>query len=1755
MAEEVPSPALLDATARAQELANIRSANERDGRSWTDTARDIVGETLTASLLTPKPRFEPDPTFTLDRYKERYKAAQDLLPEDMWSDLEGARSEKEFDWLLGRAQGHITAQRRIAEAGWDAAGANLLAQFLDPASLAIGIGTGSLAIKAARLAQLTRRGQIAANALGGGVGGLATVGVMDQQGMPVTQTEYVMATGLGLALGAAFGPLSRNPALAREAGVILKAGEDLQQAAEVAAQAPVAPPAPVPQAAVKRAEVAAREAPDKAVAEPAPLEVRPQPKPAATHEPTIGDAAEAAIKETPLAEALPEGTVKQAVDALVPTPKAPKPADPTTQPGLASRKPEEAAAKVQQIDDETATAEIELSPALKKNPKNIAEFVTFDGDEYRIVSIGDDATGPYKVVQNGSKTVASNLETLAEARSRIPGLPGSKSAQAAPAEELQPIAAAPDAPRAQVTGTGPADELFAIPEDHTAQAQFDAALAKIGKLPKKDIDALLNDYRNRPTNGTFKWKSKNKGEALKQIRDTWIERVAAHDKHEVIERLTSWTNKDGAAALAEAKPLPGKLGEEPAGYTFRGIRYMKESDDGNETFYSVWKGDKQIGELEIGTQDGRRLVTWSKIEPEYQHSPAAHGGMLVAAKHGAPWLPDGKLSKDSFPMWSKRLPWVREFYREDPKKPGSGDMLSPKRILQDYETIKDNPELARRYQKTIDSLPPEALEHDNLARMFAAKSTLNVVSKPAVRAEIEDVLNRILPREVKKVLDDDRTGYLDGYYRDRTVFVAMNADNPLNIAYHETTHALRQTGLLTDKEWNKLSAWAKKSGAREKYGIDKRYAGESAEALDEEAVAHALADRLAGNATGDAVADTILDKVINVLRAIRDALGIRGFRTVRDIFDDIDNGVIAQRPMAGDLNDAAFMAARREESVGAQRNTATSEDFLQDMDWKSIQDDATPRAGGFWRFDRAGMIGHSENAPGRLVGAALLNDSVGKAGHSLNPFSADQDYRRILAVWMSEYDRTARPAFQEWADDLRLSPTARWTREHEFFEEVGRYVRNRDREPGEYHPAVERLGNKVAAVQAEILEDLKNPLRREGLTGRPISGAELTPEDANYLWRKFDHAKVRGAIDDFGQTGVTKMVANAIRSAQPEIDEAVLAKLAQGYVRNIHNRAVGLGDEWSLALGERDAERFRRLIMQEARLTDDEADAIVNRLFEGERTEAGQMPNLKRRVLLDETYVERGIVNKFGETADLAFADLIDSNVNNLVTHYARRAAGRVALGRVRIAHHDGTMLVNGINTDAEWTNILDMVQRWGIDRGQHDSAKTVVERLQFAYDRIKGVPDPAQMTQPAQWMRLIRAYMSTRLMGQVGVAQLGETGTAVGALGVRAAFAHIPGFRRVIDAAGDTRLRSQLFDELEVMGIGAERLHGLHFHNLDEVGELPFAVAQKPRLERALHVGRLAERATYEASGMSVIAQQQQRMVAAGMAQRIANMAERIQSGKGLSRGDLRRLAQLDIDEARLTRILDQMKTHADTTEGAFFGRRLNRLNVQNWDDLEARAWLENSLWRSAHKFIQSGDEGSAAFWMSNPIAQTIFQFRGFPFTAWANQLQYNVHMGDARAAMTFLWSTAWAAAVRGAQLQLIAASRSDKERFLEEKMTPWELGKAGFERSGWSSIIPMGVDTGLAFVGQPGMFNARSTGQASSIFGSPAVSFLDSSAKGMGGMVNSVTGGRSPSQAEVRAAFGMLPFQNLMPISSALSYLIHDLPERAPPETRKGR
>jgi hypothetical protein len=146
-------------------------------------------------------------------------------------------------------------------------------------------------------------------------------------------------------------------------------------------------------------------------------------------------------------------------------------------------------------------------------------------------------------------------------------------------------------------------------------------------------------------------------------------------------------------------------------------------------------------------------------------------------------------------------------------------------------------------------------------------------------------------------------GTFDPY--ERIIYVSMAALDPVERAYEEAGHALKTFRLIPEADYAILAAKAKEIGAREKFRIDERYGDlgrarwkddpvRQEAALEEEAIMQMVAARARGDDFGRQ-SNVILDKLIKFLRTIRDMLGIKGFRTFEDVFEDMTEGGFARQ--------------------------------------------------------------------------------------------------------------------------------------------------------------------------------------------------------------------------------------------------------------------------------------------------------------------------------------------------------------------------------------------------------------------------------------------------------------------------------------------------------------------------------------------------------------------------------------------------------------------------------------------------------------------------------------------------------------------------------------------------------------------------------------------------------------------------------------------------------------------------------------------
>jgi hypothetical protein len=144
------------------------------------------------------------------------------------------------------------------------------------------------------------------------------------------------------------------------------------------------------------------------------------------------------------------------------------------------------------------------------------------------------------------------------------------------------------------------------------------------------------------------------------------------------------------------------------------------------------------------------------------------------------------------------------------------------------------------------------------------------------------------------------------------------------------------------------------------------------------------------------------------------------------------------------------------------------------------------------------------------------------------------------------------------------------------------------------------------------------------------------------------------------------------------------------------------------------------------------------------------------------------------------------------------------------------------------------------------------------------------------------------------------------------------------------------------------------------------------------------------------------------------------------------------------------------------------------------------------------------------------------------------------------FSASAALGAAVYMGQTHLQSIGRSDREKFLSDRLSPTKIAEATFQRAGWASFLPMGVDFGAEALGLDPLFDTRASGLTSKWFGNPTGDLINKLHKGIGGAAATVTRGSPFTQPDARRLLSVLPFQNFLPWMNTYNAFIRSLPEK---------
>jgi len=755
------------------------------------------------------------------------------------------------------------------------------------------------------------------------------------------------------------------------------------------------------------------------------------------------------------------------------------------------------------------------------------------------------------------------------------------------------------------------------------------------------------------------------------------------------------------------------------------------------------------------------------------------------------------------------------------------------------------------------------------------------------------------------------------------------------------------------------------------------------------------------------------------------------------------------------------------EYTGTDENDAMAELYQNYMarQLKDVAENGDVFMGsGFWkwfRFDRAGVTDMSKNKLVRGI-SNILYESIGKTGKNwvrsrtmsqVKTFELNRQRTLYYKNWVSNYDAWLK---ENGYKRIHLDGI---TKREEFNELVARAIRGEAIES----PVV----NKMANAQRQRYQELLQKAKDAG-----VRGADKIEENFNYLTRIYSNAKLSKLIDKFGEKKVVNFLAKAMRGG---LNEKANVRLAKYLTRVIQRQK----SEYQMNIGgilNAKAEDLNRLLREQTDLSPEEIMEITSAVFPSKSGTSNIFKS--RRVKLDENYSD----------SEMSISDFLENDSEILFLNYANNLTGQIALAE------------RGFKSGSDWTKMMRQIEKEYEAQGIAVSDKTRINEmkaLQSGYDHLVGKPIEDISTTYSTFGRIMRKYNFARIMNQVGFAQLAEIGVLIANVGLRQTVKHLPEMRKLIKRLKNGEIDDEFMREAEEVfgGFGSERLISQVANQSDEFGSR-ISKSRINKIERGLdHLNRV----TADISGMNIVNMAMKRIALKGMVQKWVD-----QAFGGKAAMSLKRARDLGISDAMYKRILDQIKKHAVTEEGALTKRKIKRINIDNWADQEAASTYAHAINRWGKRTIQENDIGEQMFLgglTDTTTGKLMFQFRGFMMTAYGKHLLHGLKMNDVQAYKGFVMSTMFAgmAYVAQIQAQALLMTGRDRKKFLENRLGKTEediiknIAKAGFQRSAFASLLPATIDSGLGLFGVNPLFHYRSTGLDSNIItGNPTYDLL---------------------------------------------------------------
>jgi hypothetical protein len=834
-------------------------------------------------------------------------------------------------------------------------------------------------------------------------------------------------------------------------------------------------------------------------------------------------------------------------------------------------------------------------------------------------------------------------------------------------------------------------------------------------------------------------------------------------------------------------------------------------------------------------------------------------------------------------------------------------------------------------------------------------------------------------------------------------------------------------------------------------------------------------------------------------------------KAVEDLAADNIDGAAAK---LGLPEDSAGAARRKFQSDNPNLPLKNTEEFLDDMEAPVFK-----YKGWNWLLNNLqSKLFYSSSDSVRKVSATMFEGGWLKNKTATRELTVEARSNQLQDVYERGIYAETLSNFKDWAKrNKRGSARRLFTTSvgEEFYSEVGLAMRGVTR----------GVSSEAAAAAVSIrkyMDNVHELAQRSGVKGFDKAALE------DYFPRMINNAKFTEIRTRIGDDALTQFYTDAIlRGSNEGLTDELAARIARGYVRVMRTKAAGIENDLLHGIRMDDVDKLREIFEGYDGL--DKILSEIENIKAKELAERGTVSFGKRRIQFDETYED--LVKGFdGQTTTLRFTDLYENDARLVLTRYGRAMHGHIAMAEKL-----------GVKSRGEFEELKQNMASDIEIRG--GSPKQEIQAIEDGYNLLLG--QPIERWNPsgdaAKMSRTISGYNYSTRGGQFGVNALAEAGNIIGQSGWRSLTRIFPDFTAVMKRGKDGELEHKLarFAEL-TFAPGITVLTKPAVRNLDELAEdfagtsiiSKFTAKMDPFIKSA-------GRATSLASGLGPITDATQRLAAIGWIDKLSRFA----NGAKISDGQLSRLRAQGINAEMQERIFAMFRKDA---AGVYRGNRLVDIDVDKWVDEEALDVFSQAASREVRNQIQLPDISTSTLLFNHPAGRLLFQFMRFPMDAVNKQLLRGIHHADAETV------TAWTASFGIGALAYIGQTSIEYANDPEERakrLAPDNVAKVGFMRTGFSSMLPAPIDTGLTFLGLDPQFSlGRSSGLATAfpLTSNPTISTLKNLNRGVGGAVRAALHDDVQySQGDFRSAAQLAPGYRLLGIKNIQHALEQQFPE----------